>query len=80
MECRMTPLSKSYQAWSSHTIYIALYDDGKTVDENLEQINFQKAGEALVHVWSKTLIVSHATHTKFVKNEKVSVKGVDEEW
>ena len=59
---------------------MALYENGKTVDENLEQINFQKAGEALVYVWSKTVIVLHAVHIEFIKNEEIWVRGQDEEW
>ena len=60
-----------------HTIYMALYENVKTVDENLEQINFQKAREALIYVWSKTVIVLHAVHIEFVKNEEISVRGQD---
>ena len=54
-------------------------NNGKNVDEHLEQINLQNAGEALVNVLSKAVIVSHAFQARLVKNEEVSDKTADKE-
>ena len=62
IERRMSPLSHDvaglilpHDAYGSH-----LNDSGKTVDEELEKRNFQKAAETLSNVWSNTVIDGHA--------------------
>ena len=63
---RLSGLVLPHDPWCTH-----LDDNGKTVDENIERINFEKAGEALVDLWSKTVNDSDSVHTEFVKHEEV---------
>lgn len=71
----MAPLSRElaglvlpHESCGSH-----LDNNGRTIDDDLEKKNFQKAGEVLAEVWQKTVIDSHPVIAEFVQNEEVSV-------
>ena len=42
-------------------------NDGRTVDEHLEEQNFEAAGDVLAEIWSKLVIDDHAVRSEYVK-------------
>ena len=78
----MAPLSKElsglvlpHDSCGTH-----LDDSGRTVDKELEKVNFQKAGEVLAEVWGNNIIDSHPVIAEFVQDEEISADNVDEQW
>jgi len=67
VERRMAPLSKElsgvilpHDHFGSH-----LNSAGKTIDSELEEINFKKAGEVLAEIWNSLEIDGHSVIAEF---------------
>lgn len=82
VERRMAPLSKKlpglvlpHDSCGTH-----LDDSGRTIDEELEKVNFEKGGNFLAEVFGNTVIDSHPVIAEFDKDDQISVCNVDEQW
>ena len=82
-ERRMAPLSHDiagvilpHDAFGTH-----LDGNGKTVDEELEKQNFQRASELLGEIWSKTVIDGHAVDARAVPlGQQIVAETPDPVW
>ena len=56
------------------------YNSGRTIDEELEKQNFQKACEILASIWSNLVIDKHVITAEFVTTNESSLGKYDEAW
>jgi hypothetical protein len=83
VERRMAPLSKElagvilpHDAYGSH-----LNASGRTIDAELKQKNFQKAGEVLGEIWSNLTLDGYPVTAEYVQTATLSAENdVDEAW
>lgn len=76
VERRMAPLSRDlaglvlpHDHFGSH-----LDDQCRTVDEELEKINFEHAGKVLAEIWSETVIDKYKTIAEYVSPDANQVE------
>jgi hypothetical protein len=84
VERRMAPLSKElagiilpHDQYGDH-----LDSSGRTIDDELELKNFEKAGETLAQIWSNVVLDSHPVVARYVdpNEQPVEADALDPEW
>ena len=82
VERRMAPLSKElagvvipHDVCGTH-----LDSSGRTIDEELEKTNFQKAGEILASIWNGLVLDGHEVVAECVKNVEIDLMEFDDMW
>lgn len=87
VERRMAPLSRElsgvilpHEHYGSH-----LDSQGRTINEDLEKINFKFAGETLAEIWSNVVIDQFATVAEYINPDKSELDAAgliskDQEW
>lgn len=82
VERRMAPLSKElagvvlpYDSFGSH-----LDASGRITDDDLEKMNFKKAGQVLAEIWSNMVVDDYEITAEYIENEAIEVPAMDEGW
>ena len=82
VERKMAPLSKElaglilpHDSCGTH-----LNSQQQTIDDELERINFRKAGEILAEIWSNVIIDGHPVIAQYVEKKEIAPVPLNEMW
>ena len=82
VERRMAPLSKELAGLvlPHDTCGTHLDSRQRTIDDELEKMNFKKAGEILAEIWSQLVLDGHPVVAEYVEEKPIQSCDMNEKW